>query len=363
MLELNLFIKFDYFQLLQLIKKKYFNKNKFKKLNTNYIVYSNIKKYYIKNLNTFKLKKIYFLPNFHMRKYSYGLKYKFIINLNSINKLLLFEMKIKNYSLPIMLFYFCKLNNNKFDLLNKIKIIYNYYFFKLPFNFVFNNINHLYNLNLNINNLHINNLNLNYKNLFKFKNLKLILKYNQNKFNYLTKIKKENYNKKLFISSLNHFSIKKNSINQIETIDYLLYFFNFTNNDKKIKSYFYNKSCFNFNEFLLFNNLNNISYLDINDFIQILNYFNTTFSYLLLINSELNFFILIIFYKLLNKNIKKNSLSFFKEINLTKNFNSFNFQNQIDFTIYFNKKINSWSFYFLTPNLLTTINLTNFLKH
>ena len=374
-LELSLFIKSDYFQLIKLIKQKYFNNNRFKKLKEKDIIYSNISK---NNLNYFKFKKSYFLSNFNLKKYSYGLKSEFIINLNPLNKLIFFENKITNYSLPIILFYFCiysksenKLNKNKFELLKlienkkeKVKIINYYYVFKIPFNFICtlnsiwkNNFKFFYNLN-------IHKLNLNYKILFKLKNLKLFLNH--------TKIKKFNnfifktYNKKFFISSFNHFSIyNTNSYKIIENVD-LLYFFKFNNNYKKIKSYFYNKSSFNFNEIFLFNNFNKVSYLYINNLIKIFNNFNKNISYLLFINSSLNFFILTIFYKLLNKNkatIKKTNLFFLIEknkLNLKNNKNNINFKKIINFEIYFNKKIGIWSFYFLLPTLKTTINSNNF---
>ena len=352
--DLNLFIKFDYFQLIKLIQKKYFYENKFKKLNQKSIIYSNISKYYINNLNDFKFRKTYFLPNFSIKKYSYGLKYDFIISLNSINKLIFFENKIKLYSLPIILFYFCKVNQNQFELLEKIKISHYYYIFKVPFNFIFD-LNYIYKNNLKFfYNINIHKLNLDYKILFKLKNLKLCLKYTKKKLNI--------YNKKFFISSLKHFT-SHNDINKtIENINLnLLYFFKFNKNNKKIKSYFYNKSCFNFNEIFLFNNLNNVSNLYINNLIKIFNNFNKNPSYLLFINSALNFFILAFFYKFLNKKININNnnsvyLTEISQLNLIKNQNYNDLKN---FKIYFNKKINIWPFYFLLPNLKHTINNNN----
>ena len=353
-LELNLFIKSDYFQLIKLIKKKYFNKNKFEKLNKNYIIYSNINSINNinkNNLNYFKFKKNYFLSNFNIKKYSYGIRYEFIINLNSLSKIILFEHKIKYYSLPLILFYFCKFSKNKLELLEKIKIINYYYIFKIPFNFIFN-LNYIYKQSLNFfYNIKIHKLNLNYKILFKFK---IFLNYIKiKKLNYY---KFKTYNKKFFISSFNHFSIHNNKI--IKDIN-LLHMFRVTNNYNKIKSYFYNKASFDLNEIFLFNNFNNISYLYINNLITILNNFNKNPSYLLFINSSLNFFILIIFYKLLNKNkmnVKTNKLF----LNKIKNNNYL--KKIIDFKIYFNKKISIWSFYFLLPNLKTKIKINNFLN-
>ena len=142
-LELTLFIRYDYFQLTKLIKKKFFNKNKFKQLNESYIIYSNTSKNYINN----KVRKIYYLSNLNIIKNSYGFKYELFINLNSIGKLNLFESKVKYYSLPIILFYFCISNKNKIKLLEKPIIVYYYYIFKIPFNFI-----------LDLNNIYKNNL-------------------------------------------------------------------------------------------------------------------------------------------------------------------------------------------------------------
>ena len=349
-LECNLFIKFDYFQLIKLIKKKYFNKNKFKKLNENFIIYSNLNKINnINNLNYLKLKKNYFLSNCNIKKYSYGIQYEFIINLNSLKKLIFFENKIKYYSLPLIIFNFCKLNKNKFELLEEIKIINYYYMFKIPFNFIFN-LNYIYKKNFNFfYNIKTHKLNLNYKILFKLKIFLTLIKIKK-----LSYLKFKTYNKKFFISSFNNFSIH-NNIKIVENIG-LLSFFKFINNTyKNIKSYFYNNTSFNFNEIFLFDNYNNISYLYINNLIKILNNFNKNPSYLLLINSSLNFFILIIFYKLLNIN-KINIQNNLLFLNKIKNFKIINFK------MYFNKKQNIWSFYFLLSNLKTKIYINNFLN-
>jgi hypothetical protein len=351
-LEFNFFIKYDYFQFTKLIKKKYFSKNKFKKLNEKYIIYSYITKDYVNN----KSRKSYYFSNFNIKKNSYGLKYELFINLNSIDKISLFESKNKLYYLPLILFYFCISNKNKIKLLEKKTLIYYYYIFKIPFNFIFD-LNYFYKNNLNFfYNLNINNFNLNYKTLFKLKNIKLFSNYikiiNKNKLD--IKKKKNILNKKYFFLHLNGLLID-NNINIIFKNNFLFYYFF---SKKKIINYFYENSCFYYKDIFLFNNINDLSFFYVNNLIALFDKFNTNASYLLFINSSLNFFILITFYKLLNRiNINKNYLIKQKNFYLIKNTN--NLKKLINFKIYFNKKLNFWSFYFLLPYLKTTINNNN----
>jgi hypothetical protein len=199
--------------------------------------------------------------------------------------------------------------------------------------------------------------------LFKLKNINLFLNYinniNKNKIN--IKIKKNILNKKLFISkylkSFNNISIH-NNINIIFKNNFLVYFFC---SKTKIKSYFYENACFYYKDFFLFNNINKLSFFYINNLIILFNDFNKNSSYLLFINSSLNFFILTIFYKLLNKIIiKKHYLPKKNNFNIIKNIN--NLKQLINFKIYSNKKLNIWGFYFLLPQLKTTINNNNFLN-
>ena len=252
-LEFNLFIKYNYFQFTKLIKKKYFNKNKFKRLNENYLIYSYIKKNNIKinNINN-KIRKMYYFSNFNIKKNYYGLKYNLFINLNSIEKLNLFENKIKFYNLPLILFYFCILNLNKIRLFKKQNIINNYYIFKIPFNFIVNlNYNSKYNF-IFFYNLNIHKLNVNYKILFKLKNINLFSYFSKNinnKINII--IKKNSLHKKYFISSLTN-TLKQNNMNILFQINSLFYYF-FSNT--KINSFFYENASFYYKDFFLFNNI------------------------------------------------------------------------------------------------------------
>nr|AKC35206.1 DNA-directed RNA polymberase subunit beta [Ulva sp. UNA00071828] len=368
-LESNLFINYDYFQVSNIFKKK-FIKNNFEKLYIkNTKIYSNINQYSFKysNLNNnFKniktLKKTYFLPFFNKKKNSYGFIYKLCINLNSINKVILFEKYNNNIFLPISCFLFCQLNKSK---LYKSIIKYNnFYIFKTPFNFILTDlfiINNKTVLNF-FKSIRINNFNLKYETLFILKNLKY--KYY---FNYDLKIKNKilKNNKKFFISNLKNFS-NHNNIKQIlnKSNNLKIDFFelNYNNNNKtKIISYFYNKSGININENNLFNDLEN--FYSISNSVEIFNNFNKNPSYLFFNNSSLNFFILAIFYKLLYKKLNNTYNKIEKKlINKYITFNAIKYNsNKIEntFKLYLNKKSLIWPFYFLNNNIKTNINLLN----
>nr|UFQ87295.1 RNA polymerase beta subunit [Ulva torta] len=363
-LESNLFINYDYFQVSSIYKKKFSNNN-FEKLSTkNTKIYSNINKYsfnYSNLNNNFnniqKVKKTYFLPFFNKKKNSYGFIYKLCINLNSINKIILFEKYNNNSFLPISCFLFCQLSKSKFF---KITIKYNnFYIFKTPFNFILTDLFIIKNkpvLNF-FKSIKISNFNLNYETLFRLKNLKYKYYFNDN-LKIKNKILKNN--KKFFISNLKNFS-KHNNIKQIlnKSINFKIYFFelNYNNNKKKIISYFYNKSGFNINENNLFNQLDN--FYSISNLVEILNNFNKNSSYLFFNNSSLNFFILAIFYKLLYNKYNKIENDFINEYTLFNN--SKYSSNKIEniFKFYLNKKSLIWPFYFLNNNIKTNINLVN----
>ena len=378
-LESNLFINYDYFQVSSIFKRKFINNN-FEKLSIkNTKIYSNTNQYSFKysNLNNNfnnikKVKKTYFLPlninkiTMHQpltpdkKKNSYysdsdsGFIYKLCINLNSINKVILFEKYNNNsfFELPISCFLFCQLNKSKAF---KITIKHNnFYIFKTPFNFVLTDLFIIKNKSvLNFfKSIKINNFNLNYETLFKLKNLKY--KY------FFKNIKK---NKKFFISNSKNFS-KHNNIKQIlnKSNNFKLYFFELNNNKKrKIISYFYSKSGININENNLFNELEN--FLKISNLVEIFNNFNKNSSYLFFNNTSLNFFILAIFYKLLykklnNKHYKIETKFINKHIIFNKvQYNSIKIENI--FKSYLNKKSLIWPFYFLDNNIKTSINLVN----
>ncbi len=371
-LESNLFINYDYFQVSSIFKKKFINNN-FEKLSIKNIkIYSNINKYSFKysnlnnNFNSIKrLKKTYFLPFFNKKKNTYGFIYELYINLNSINKVILFEKYNNNIFLPINCFLFCQLNNLK---LYKILIKYNnFYIFKIPFNFILTDlfiINNKMILNF-FTNIRINDFNLKYENLFILKNLKY--KYY---FNYDFKIKNKilKNNKKFFISNLrnfsNHTNIKK-ILNKSNNLKIDFFELNY-NNKTKIISYFYNKSGININENTLFNNLEN--FYSVSNLVEIFNNFNKNPSYLFFNNSSLNFFILAIFYKLLYKKVNNTYNKIEKKfINKYIIFNKINYNsnkietNKIEniFKLYLNKKSLIWPFYFLNNNIKTSINLIN----
>nr|YP_009424459.1 DNA-directed RNA polymerase subunit beta [Ulva flexuosa]ARO34783.1 DNA-directed RNA polymerase subunit beta [Ulva flexuosa] len=379
-LESNLFINYDYFQVSSIFKKK-FIKNNFEKLSTfevpfgilkakvkNTKIYSNINQYSFNysnlnnNFNNIKrVKKTYFLPFFNKKKNSYGFIYKLCINLNSINKVILFEKYNNNSFLPISCFLFCQLSKSKFF---KITIKYNnFYTFKAPFNFILTDLFIIKNkpvLNF-FKNIKISNLNLNYEALFRLKNLKYKYCFNDD-----LKIKHKilKNNKKFFISNLKNFS-KHNNIKQIlnksnnSKIDF--FELNYNNNKKKIIGYFYNKSGVNINENNLFNELEN--FCSLSNLVEILNNFNKNSSYLFFNNSSLNFFILATFYKLL---YKKYNNKYYK---IEKKFiNKYIISNKIEynsikleniFKSYLNKKSLLWPFYFLNNNIKTNINLVN----
>lgn len=366
-LESNLFINYDYFQVSTILKKK-FIKNNFKKLSIkNKKIYSNINQYGFKysnsnnnfNNNIKKVKKTYFLPFFNKKKNSYGFIYKLCINLNSINKVILFEQYNHNNILPINCFLFCQLNKSKFF---KVVIKYNYfYIFKTPFNLILTDLFIIKNkavLNV-FKNIKINNFNLKYPVLFKLKNLKD--EYYFNKYYSKNKILKKN--KKFFISNLKNFS-KHNNIKQIfnKSNNFKIDFFelNYDNNKKsKIISFFYNKLGSNISENILFNDLED--FYCVSNSVEILNNFNKTPSYLFFNNSSLNFFILAIFYKLLYKKlnnkfnkIEKKLLNKYSLFNKTK-YSSNTIENI--FKPYLNIKFSIWSFYFLNNNVNTSINL------
>nr|YP_010835631.1 RNA polymerase beta'' subunit [Ulva meridionalis]WFS80099.1 RNA polymerase beta'' subunit [Ulva meridionalis] len=357
-LESNLFINYDYFQVSSIFKKKFINNN-FEKLSIkNTKIYSNINQYSFKysNLNNNfknikKLKKTYFLPFFNKQKNYYGFIYNLCINLNSINKVILFEKYNNNIFLPISCFLFCQLNKSK---LYKIIIKYNnFYIFKIPFNFILTDlfiINNKIVLNF-LKSIRINNLNLKYETLFRLKNLKY--KYF---FNYDFKIKNKilKNNKKFFISNLKNFS-NHNNIKQIinKSNNFKIDFFELNYNNKKTKiiSYFYNKSGININENNLFNNLDN--FYSISNSVEIFNNFNKNPSYLFFNNSSLNFFILAIFYKLLYKKLNNT----YNKIEKKSKYNSNEIENI--FKLYLNKKCLIWPFYFLNNNIKTSITLLN----
>nr|QVO51002.1 DNA-directed RNA polymerase subunit beta [Ulva compressa] len=419
-LESNLFINYDYFQVSNIFKKK-FIKNNFKKLSTfafpldmdiellinlfsnqkqgyldqrntnthgghghgyghghgnghlkakvkNKKIYSNINEYLFKysnsnnnfNNNIKKLKKTYFLPFFNKKKNSYGFIYRLCINLNSINKVILFEKYNNNSILPINCFSFCQLDQSKFF---KIIIKYNnFYIFKTPFNFILTNLFIIENKTiLNIfKNIKINHLNLQYSVLFKLKNLKN--KHYFNKGNDYSKNKILKKNKKIFISNLKNFS-KHNDIKQIfnKSSNFKIDFFelNYNNKKGKIISFFYNKLGTNISENSLFNNLEDV--YSISNSVEIFNNFNKTPSYLIFNNSSLNFFILAIFYKLLY--IKLNNTFNKIETRLLNKYSLFNKtkynSNKIEHSVkpYLNIKPPTWSFYFLNNNIKTSINL------
>lgn len=364
-LESNLFINYDYFQVSNIFKRKFINNN-FEKLSIqNTKIYSNINQYSFKysNLNNNfnnikKVKKTYFLPFFNKKKNSYGFIYKLCINLNSINKVILFEKYNNNSFLPISCFLFCQLNKSKI-----FKIKYNnFYIFKTPFNFVLTDLFIIKNkpvLNF-FKSIKINNFNLNYETLFKLKNLKY-------KYFFNNGLKIQN-NKKFFISNFKNFS-KHNNIKQIlnksNNFGYKVDFFelNYNNKKRKIISYFYNKSGININENNLFNELEN--FYSISNLVEVFNNFNKNSSYLFFNNSSLNFFILAIFYKLLYKKLNNKHYKIEKkfinkyiifnksEYNLTK------IELKNIFKSYLNKKSLIWPFYFLNNNIKTSLNLVN----
>nr|YP_009220456.1 DNA-directed RNA polymerase subunit beta [Ulva fasciata]ALR86954.1 DNA-directed RNA polymerase subunit beta [Ulva fasciata] len=363
-LESNLFINYDYFQVSSIYKKKFSNNN-FEKVSTkNTKIYSNINEYFFKysNLNNNfnnvkKIKKTYFLPFFNKKKNSYGFIYKLCINLNPLNKIILFEKYNNNSFLPISAFLFCQLNKSK---LFKILIKYdNFYIFKIPFNFILTELFIIKNkvvLNC-FKSIKINNLNLKYEALFRLKNLKY-----RSFFNDDLKIKNKilKNNKKFFISNLKNFS-KHNNIKKIlnDSNNLKIYFFelNYSNKKRKIISHFYNKSGINIDENNLFTNLENC--YSISNSVEICNNFNKNPSYLFFNNSSLNFFILSIFYKLLYNKYNKIENNFRNEYTLFNNsrYNS----NQIEktFKFYLNKNPLIWPFYFLNNNIKTSINLLN----
>nr|ULC80453.1 DNA-directed RNA polymerase subunit beta [Ulva lacinulata] len=370
-LESNLFINYDYFQVSSIYKKKFSN-NIFEKVSTkNTKIYSNINKYLFKysNLNNNfnnikKIKKTYFLPFFNKKKNSYGFIYKLCINLNSINKIILFEKYNKDSFLPISSFLFCQLNKSK---LFKILIKYdNFYIFKIPFNFIVTELFIIKNkvvLNF-FKSIKINNLNLKYETLFRLKNLKYRYFFNDG-LKIKNKILKNN--KKFFISNLKNFS-KHNNIKKIlnNSNDLKIYFFelNYNNKKRKIISHFYNKSGINIDENNLFTNLEN--FYSISNSVEILHNFNKNPSYLFFNNSSLNFFILAIFYKLLYKklNNKYNKIenNFINEYILFNNSRYDSNKIEKAFKFYLNKKPLIWPFYFLNNDIKTSINLLNIYK-
>nr|YP_010530066.1 RNA polymerase b''-subunit [Ulva tepida]UXW92164.1 RNA polymerase b''-subunit [Ulva tepida] len=364
-LESNLFINYDYFQVSSIFKKK-FIKNNFEKLAIkNTKIYSNINQYSFKysNLNNnFKniktLKKTYFLPFFNKKKNSYGFIYKLCINLNSINKVILFEKYTNDIFLPINCFIFCQLNKLK---LYKIIIKYNnFYIFKIPFNFILTDLFSINNkkvLNF-FKGIIINNFNLKYETLFRVKNLKYKYYFN---YNLKTQNKLLKNNKKFYISNLKHFSNHKN-IKQIlnKSNNLKIYFSELNNNNKtKIISYFYNKSGININENNLLNALDN--FYSISNSVEVLNNFNKNPSYLFFNNSSLNFFILAIFYKLLYKKLNNTSNKIEKKLlNKYIIYNNIKYNsNKVEniFKLFLNKKSLIWPFYFLNKNIKTSITL------
>lgn len=383
-LESNLFINYDYFQVSTTLKKK-FIKNHFEKLFIkNQKIYSNSNIYDV-NFNTLnknsnnnyikRVKKTYFLPFLNKNKNHYGFIYKLLVNLNSINKIIIFENYSTNTFLPFICFSFSQLN--KLKSFKNIKIQSNFYIFKTPFNFILTGLFIIENkIFLNFfKNIKINNFNLKYETLFKLKNLKYKYYFNNKLKNYYKikfinnflikdKILKNKINKKFFISNLENFSKHKNIKTIIKKSNNLsLYFFelNYNNKKNKIISYFYNKSGFNINENNLFNDLKKFS--SISKSVEIFNNFNKNPSYLFFNNSTLNFFILAIFYKLLykklNNKLYKAEKTFLNKNNLINNKYNLNKCENM-FKLYLNNKSSIWSFYFLNFNVKTSINLVNY---
>ena len=372
-LESNLFINYDYFQVSTTFKKKFISKqNNFSKLFIktsikNKKIYSNINTYSFKysnfnnnfNNNIQKLKKTYFLPFFNKKKNSYGFIYKICINLNSINKVIIFENYNNNNILPISCFLFCKLNKPKF--FKKI-IKYNYfYIFKTPFNLILTNLFIIENkavLNV-FENITLNNLNLKYPVLFKLKNLKYKYYFNND---YSIKNNRSQKNKKFFISNLKSFS-KHNNIKKIfnksNNFDFGFFELNYNNKKGTIISFFYNKLGSNISENNLFNKLDDFD--SISNSVEICNNFNKNPSYLFFNNSSLNFFILAIFYKLLYKKLNNKFNKIEKRL-LNKHY-LFNKINDNSTTVenifkpYLNINLSIWPFYFLNNNIKTSINL------
>lgn len=372
-LESNLFINYDYFQASTTFKKKFIQNNFVKLSIKNKKIYSNINQYSFKysnfnnnfNNNIKKLKKTYFLktptpfssPFFNKQKNSYGFIYKMFINLNSINKVILFENYNNNNILPIRCFLFCQLNQSK--LFKKI-IKYNYfYIFKIPFNLILTDLFIIENkavLNV-FENIKLNNLNLKYPILFKLKNLKYKYYFNSYCSIRNNKLKK---NKKFYISNLNNFS-KHTNIKKIFTKsnNLKLDFFELNYNNKKstIISFFYNKLGSNINENNLFNKLEDFD--SISNAVEIFNNFNKTPSYLFFNNSALNFFILAIFYKLLHKKLNNKFYKIEKRLlNKHLKFNKIQYNtNTVVFKSYLNRNNSIWPFYFLNNNVKTSLKL------
>nr|YP_010020682.1 DNA-directed RNA polymerase subunit beta [Ulva rigida]QOK35601.1 DNA-directed RNA polymerase subunit beta [Ulva rigida] len=366
-LESSLFIKYDYFQVSTILKKK-FIKNYFEKLPIKYKkIYSNINQYSFKyskvnnnfNNNIKKLKKTYFLSFFNKKKNCSGFIYKIYINLNSITKVILFEKYNTNNILPISCFSFCQLNKSK---ILKIIINYNYlYSFKMPFNFILTDLFIIQNkavLNI-LEHIKLNKLNLNYRVLFKLKNLKYKYYFNNNLKLKNNKLKK---NKKFFISNLKNFSKHTNIktlFNKANNLKIDFFELNYNNKKDTIISFFYNKLGNNVSEKNLFNKLEDFNY--ISNSVEICNNFNKTPSYLLFNNSSLNFFILAIFYKLLynklNNKFNKLEKRVFNKYYLDNNINYNSNTIENIFKPYLNINLSRWPFYFLNHHSHISINL------